>query len=464
MKRRAPDRVLAVLALIALTVLLLTTWSAVVPAGADAAVPAGHRDRSAVRPILFVHGYSGSGNQFETPARRFASNGYPAADIDAVDYDSTFATTTITQVYAAIDAKVSALLARSGATRIDLVGHSLGTAVSQGYLNSSPARAARVAHYVNLDGASATAPPGGVATLAIWAQLNPSGTITGAQNVYETDESHTQSVTSVPSFEAMYRFFTGHPPRTTLILPQLPGQVRLSGRAVLFPANQGVTGATLTVYRVSPATGARLGRPVASYQLSGDGSFGPFRADGLARYEFAISQDGVTHHLYYEPFLRTDRLIRLLTSEPGQGLDALTQTSPTSTNLIVTRNKEWWSDQGANDDTLTANGVSLIDGLAPKSKLVIADFVFDQGEDGVSHPGTPIPALAGIPFLTGVDLHLPAAAIGPGGTPSGVVHLVAQQRSADPWPDVFNLPDWPSATDRVSVQFNDYAQELPPWL
>ena len=156
------------------------------------------------------------------------------------EYDSTFTVNTVEQVYAGLDARITRLLAQTGADRIDLTAHSLGTALMQAYLNSSPARAARVAHYVNYDGATATAPPGGVPTLAIWGEGDPTRAITGATNVDLPAESHTQTVTAADSFQAVYQFLTGRRPRTTRIVPQPPGQVLLSGRAVLFPSNVGV--------------------------------------------------------------------------------------------------------------------------------------------------------------------------------------------------------------------------------
>ena len=44
----------------------------------------------ALRPIVFVHGGSGSGAQYETQAMRFASNGYPASYVRVHEYDSIF--------------------------------------------------------------------------------------------------------------------------------------------------------------------------------------------------------------------------------------------------------------------------------------------------------------------------------------------------------------------------------------
>jgi pimeloyl-ACP methyl ester carboxylesterase len=213
-------------------------------------VPAGAQAHEGKHPIVFVHGFSGSGSQFETQARRFAGSGYPAEIIEAHEYDSTFTVNTVEQIYAGLDARIARLLAQTGAGRVDLLGHSLGTSLMQGYLNSSPERAGRVAHYVNLDGATAAAPPGGVPTLAIWGEGNPARAIAGATNVYLSDQAHTQTVSSAESFTEVYRFFTGRNPRTTRIVPEPPGHVRLSGRAVLFPLNVGVPEATLEIWEV----------------------------------------------------------------------------------------------------------------------------------------------------------------------------------------------------------------------
>jgi pimeloyl-ACP methyl ester carboxylesterase len=435
------------LSVLAVAALLLT--------GAVAAPAAAHPPRhDRLRPVVFVHGFSGSGNQYETQARRFASNGYPAQYIEAHEYDSTFTVNTIDEVYAALDTRVARLLAETGADRVDLVGHSLGTRLMQGYLAGSPQRAARVAHYVNLDGATATAPPGGVPTLAVWGEGDPARTIVGATNVYLPDQGHTETVTSPGSFRAVYRFFTGRDPRTTRIVPEPPGLVRLSGRAVLFPTNVGVAGARLEIYQVDGRTGhRRTHRPAAVYQLAGDGSWGPFRASPLARYEFAIVRaEAPTHHLYYPAFRRSDRLIRLLTSVPGEGLAARAEASDHTTNLVINRNKEWWGDQGDAGDALRINGTAIVNaGNAPRTKRVIGIFAYDARLDGVTDLAAPIPVFFAQPFITGMDVHVPAA---PGG--AGTVLIAARQRGGDGRPEVMAVPNWPSTTDRISVQFNDY--------
>jgi hypothetical protein len=437
---------------------LLASGLTAVPARAQSHAPAQAQAWSPrhdhPRPIVFVHGYSGSGGQFETPARRFASNGYPSEIIEAHEYDSTFTSTTPAQVYAGLDARIIGLLARTDADRVDLTAHSLGTSLMQDYLNSSPERAARIAHYVNYDGATATAPPGGVPTLAIWGEGDPARSITGATNVHLGDESHTQTVTSAESFRAVYKFLTGLAPRTIEILPEPPGRVLLSGRAVLFRSNAGVSAGHLEIYQVDARTGHRLTRrPVGVFPLGGDGSWGPFHAQPAARYEFAVVRAGVaTQHLYYQAFRRSDRLIRLLTDPPGGGLAALTDVSDTTTNLVVNRGKEWWGDQGAAGDALWIDGTSVLNAAnAPRTKRVIGIFAYDLHLDGRTDLGAPIPAFFGLPFITGIDVHTRATSGG-----AGTVSVVARQRGGHGGLDVLDVPNWPSSTDQVSLQLNDY--------
>src|SRR5205807_8077681 len=142
---------------------------------------------------------------------------------------------------------VAQLEAQTGRPQVELVAHSLGTILMQDYLNSSTQRAANVAHYVNIDGQTANAPPGGVPTLALWATkgpLSPPGrSITGATNVTIPDSTHVQSATSAVSFAEMYKFFNGRPAATTDIVPET-GKITLAGKALLFPNNTGLSGAT----------------------------------------------------------------------------------------------------------------------------------------------------------------------------------------------------------------------------
>ena len=408
------------------------------------------------RAIVFVHGFAGSGAQYETQAKRFASNGYPIERIAVHEYDSLFTTETRDEVYARLDARIEALIAETGWDQVDLIGHSLGTALMIQYLNSSPERAARVAHYVNLDGATAPAEPGDVETLAVWGQGELSREITGAKNVYFPEQTHTEVVTSAESFSVAHEFLTGSAPVTTDVDAQ-PGTVSLAGRAVYFPQNAGAEGGRLKVYEVDPATGKRLSRQwLYTKLLDETGAFGPFDADGAASYEFELVRpnrpDVRIAHFYPQPFLRSDHLIRLLTSPEGAGIGALIDRDPDTSALNVIRYREWWGDQGTDNDVLEIDGTNVINpDTAPISGRKIAMFAFDDASDGVGDGTQPIDRLASLPFIGAVDLAFRASA-----PPDDVVEVVSIPRGEGGHVDAVHVPNWNSYRHFSTVLLHDF--------
>jgi hypothetical protein len=444
-------------------------------------------------PMIFVHGSSGSATQFESQAMRFASNGYPHEYIYVLEYDSTFSINTIDAVYASLDALIAKAQKETGAAKVDILAHSLGTTVmlggtvtaqvTPGYLNSSAERAAKVNHYVNIDGRTATALPGTVVgvpipTLALWAGIpitpDPDHlrTIVGATNVIIPNQTHVQTATSAESFVNMYQFFTGKDAVTSYILPELPALVMLAGRATYFPQNTGIQNATLEIWRVNGDTGYRIGnKPEKVYNISGDGAWGPFRSHGGWYYEFVVySSDGsLPLHFYAEPYMRSDYLIRIQTST---ALNAYLSKSDHTTNLNILRDKEIWGDQGIeNDDSLEINGIEVVYPVPfAITKRVIAAFVFDQGPllpppyysngvpDGVSHLGVPIYPFFALSFLTGVDLVIPGAT-----PPDSTIPVVLTPRGGGGKTQVINVPNWASSGDAVTLHFHDYVQDINSW-
>jgi pimeloyl-ACP methyl ester carboxylesterase len=407
-------------------------------------------------PLIFVHGGAGSGAQFESQALRFTSNGYPNRYIRVFEYDSTTALANMNTLHTRLDQLIAQVKQDTGKSKVDILGHSLGTTVMHGYL-ASPARAANIAHYVNIDGRTASSPPGGVPTLALWAgRGSPGREITGATNVTIPNQTHVQCATSVESFVEMFKFFTGRVPRFN-IAPQ--HRITLEGRAQLFPENVGVGDRTLQIWEVKGKTGQRK-RKVATLDVAADGSWGPVRGLKPRRhYEFALLLPGsTTHHLYYEPFTRSDRLVRLLTSQPNAGVNLLIERSAKHSAATIVRYKEFWGDQGAESDVLKVNGTGVLNpATAPIDKRVIGMFAFDSGSDGVSNVSVPHPVFFSLPFLSGVDLFMPAAA-----PPKGKVSVALRSRGAGRT-RVVNFPNFPSSTDTVSVNLNDYEYTSAPW-
>ncbi|MEV4414746.1 alpha/beta fold hydrolase [Catellatospora sp. NPDC049609] len=428
---------------------LITLAAATLLSGLAVAAGSAPAAAAAPRPVVFLHGAAGSAAQFETQAKRFAANGYPIAIIDAVDYDFSFAAESSAAVLNRLEQRIDQLRQQTGATQVDLVAHSLGTFLSHSFLDTR-SRAAKVAHYVNLDGATAYSRPGGVPTLAIWGEGSTLRRIWGATNVYYSDQSHTQTVTSTQSFTQMYRFFTGASPATTAVTPET-GPVPLSGKAVLFPSNAAATGVRVDVYELNAATGRRLSAsPSAQFAIGADGAFGPFAADPAARYEFAVNHPGgYVQHQYFPPFRRTDRLIRLLTNRPGEGISSRVPVDPRHSALTVTRYKEWWGDQGGSSDVLLVNGVNILNAVtAPRSKRAIGIFVHDQRIDQRTDLTAALPDFDET-FITAADVYVPAS---PGG--AGSITVTIQSRAGG-GTQQFVIPDWPSSTDRIALNAAD---------
>jgi pimeloyl-ACP methyl ester carboxylesterase len=405
-----------------------------------------------INPVIFVHGGSGSGAQFESQAMRFASNGYPHRYVRVLEYDSSAIGDILPDVHLELDALIAELQAETGRAQVDLLGHSLGTFVSQSYL-ASPARAANVAHYVNIDGASADAPPGGVPTLALWAGAAPPiGTITGALNVTLDGQEHIECATSAEAFFEMYHFFRGEAPGTTDVVPEPPGQVSISGQVNFFPSNEGIAGALLEIWEVDGATGARKGKgPVATRPIDESGDWGPIdEVKGGRHYELAVLREGeVTLHYFYEPFVRSDHLIRL---NVATGLAPFIDQSDDHVALTVARNREFCGDLGGASDVLAVDGTNVINPVTASCASVgsgsAAVFLFDDGSDGVSDvTSIPFP-FAFLAFLTGADLFIPT-------DPPGSVSVEVVPRGGGAARTV-NVPNLPSTASRIVVQLNDF--------
>ncbi len=402
-------------------------------------------------PILFVHGIEGSGAQFESQAMRFESNGYAVSWIDEVDYNSTRAVGDKSEVDQQIDNAIAALKQRTGRSQVDVVAHSLGTSVMYDYLTNgamAAQRRANVAHYINVDGQNQNP---GVPTLAVWAgRGTPGRNMDGAQNVTIPDQTHVQTCTSAESFIQYFEFLRGGLPEQDIV-PQK--RIKLAGKALNFPQNAGLAGASVQIWPVN-ANGVRTTTtPLASIAISdgstGGGAWGPVAANAGQRYEFALVQTGLpTLHLYYEPFVRSDYTVRLLASP---AIEEYVGDRPGSVSAVMIRYKELWGDQGAENDQLLINGLNVCtEVLCPISKQVNAFFAFDRNRDGQTDLSQPDPVLSRLPFIQGADVYIPASS-----PPNATVSFQLISRGGGPV-RTLNVPNWDSTADGVTIQWNDF--------
>jgi hypothetical protein len=148
----------------------------------------------------------------------------------------------------------------------------------------------------------------------------------------------------------------------------------------------------------------------------------------------------------------------------------MTQT-PDHVDIVVQRDKEFWGDQGADNDELVVDGTSVATELAAaREKRLSALFLLDWGPDahprlpdgveidytgyelGASNLDEPIAIFHGIGFVSGVDLFMPAAS-----PPDRSIELRLSPRGGGP-DQVVNVPNWASNEVRVSVGFRDFTR------
>ena len=117
--RRRRGRLLAA----GLALLLASVFGATAPSAAQAPPD----------PILFIHGFSGSASNWNTMISRFRSAGYPADRLYAITVSSTASNASNAN---AVASAVSTLRSRTGAARVDIVAHSMGSLSTRYYLRN----------------------------------------------------------------------------------------------------------------------------------------------------------------------------------------------------------------------------------------------------------------------------------------------------------------------------------------
>jgi hypothetical protein len=446
----------------------------VIAAGVVAVGPiAGASAQEPKLPVVFVHGGSGSASQYEVQAQRWASNAYPY-EVRAIDRatGANFNTT--------FDQFVDDILAETGAPKIYMVAHSIGVPIASGYLNSSPERAARVAKYIGIDGAGSTPDscPGGVDSSGDWnvpcagvfGRGNPNRGFGPDHNVHFPNQGHTEVVGSPESFKAQYEWFTGEEPKTTDVLPEPPGDVEISGRALNFPANTPLVGSTVELFEVHPGTGARKSsQPEATFTIDQTGDFGPVEVNGQRHYEMTLTgSDGFTQHFYFEPFVRDNHLLRLLQSPSNSALAQAIDRSPNHSTVVIERQKEFWGDnplEGTVDSVKVSTSRRNAPGQPPlelvnpqtaafTENFVLALVTWDEGSDGISDTSGQLPVAT---FLSTIDVFYPAAS-----PPDGTITADMLTRGESKR-QVLNAPNWASTENGITFKFRNWVQDFDTW-
>ncbi|MYT69184.1 MULTISPECIES: alpha/beta fold hydrolase [unclassified Streptomyces] len=157
-RQRPPRRLLGVLAATAVAFTLFS--SATTTAGAaDTAATATHTatTRSAAAqplststPVVFVHGYTGNASNWVTAMSVFRASGWSSSNLFEYEYNSYGNNITNAQGLASY---VNTVKARTGASKVAIVNHSMGGLVSQYYLKVLGGNTS-VSHLASIAGAN----------------------------------------------------------------------------------------------------------------------------------------------------------------------------------------------------------------------------------------------------------------------------------------------------------------------
>jgi pimeloyl-ACP methyl ester carboxylesterase len=380
-------------------------------------------------PIVFVHGNGDSAALWQATVWRFESNGWPTERLHAIDVPYPLARdadnkaqagrTSTAEHMAYLRDEVQAVLRRTGASQVVLVGNSRGgnairnfvcngggaAVVSHAILGGTPNHGVQAIPGVNeANEFSGTGPflkqlnapknaqgdevcgPTRWMTIrsdnndkyaqpdGLWLGMKGKPTMVGfdgpelkgANNVVIPKIDHRETSYSVPAFEATYRFITGRAPQLAIARQ---AQVVLNGKLVgmgvdpldattgNFVNNLPLRGARLEVYETNAATGQRMGAAAHSQTVGTDGVWGPFKARGDATYEFVIQAAGyATTHIYRSAFPRSSALIHM---RPERANDA----DKAAQSVLSFVRPRGYFDPGR--DAMSLDGQSTLPGVPP---------------------------------------------------------------------------------------------------
>jgi triacylglycerol lipase len=87
---------------------------------------------SATDPILFVHGYLGSASNWNTMIGRFEKDGYAKSQLSAYSYNTS--QSNVVDAEKEVKSHVESLLKATGASKVDIIAHSMGSLNSRWYV------------------------------------------------------------------------------------------------------------------------------------------------------------------------------------------------------------------------------------------------------------------------------------------------------------------------------------------
>lgn len=370
------------------------------------------KDCTNYRPIIFLHGFLASGDTWANQVMRFSANGYCDKQLYAYDWNTLGNGNDVN----ALNAFIDTVLAKTGATQVDLVGHSAGGGYGYNFCNDT-ARAKKVAHYVHI-GSSSQSSPAGVNDEVPSLNISSAGdavagatSITGGTNIELQNKDHYEVATCAEAFIEMFKFFNnGSTPSITTFATQT-AEVIVCGKALALGENTPNAGATVKVYELNSDNGERIGgTPKFTITVNDKGFWGPITIKSRTNYEFEVisttAGDRVVHY-YREGFVSNNPLVYLRTLPPasslaGQLLAGLPKNDNQTVMAVFTANQ---AVVAGRDSLIVDNTVLSTTAITPASATVIAMFLYDDNNNQQTNLTKPFLFSVLNSFLTARDVY-----------------------------------------------------------
>lgn len=392
------------------------------------------------RPFVFVHGTYGSGDNITHVAELFGSNGFCQDRFVGVEYNSVALGSDPSGL---IDAVIEEVRMRTGQDKVDIACHSQGTYQCTNYMQD-PARAAKIAHYINLSGAVTV--PNNVDTLSLSSDNDLGGGPDHAVNVMNRvtfkDLDHMGVAASTEAFVEMWKYLHAgkEPMYKTVQCGDDP--ITIESMVETFADNTPIANAKVEAFAITDKP-REQGTAAATAMSDAKGRVPAFQLKRNVQYELQASDASgkIIARNYFTPFKRSNRLVRFLA--PSGDATVLSQ----STGMVATGtgfaaiSARYLGGSFRHDlnESLTVGDTDVLtDMTAGRSIVTVGLFMSDQNMNSKSDYGVSFTSN----FLVGTDVYFAAS------EPAFVEFT---------WKDPFGqetklkVPNWPSSDRILSV-------------
>lgn len=362
------------------------------------------------RPVIMIHGFLGAGDNYAAMAARLQAQGYCDTYLHVYDWNTLARNN---NEVLRLDSVIQSICTSTGATQVDMIGHSAGGSLAYSYLNDS-LRSQRVAHYIHIGSKPMQQPAGykgNVATLNVYSTNDRTvkgADIPGATNARFITYDHFGLVTADSVAMALMDFLqNGKIPAAKKQTKSSKQNITL--RVIKMGENQPDSGAAIVCQPLNSA-----GEKVGDAQTAGTNHLGEVQLNNIAAgtpYWITCTPLSGRPVAYYYPNITAGPVPTYLRTLPATGMvNMLLGGIPKSADaaaLVLFNARAAISPER---DVLLINGDTLnTPSITPLSKTIVALFLYDNGDKKSSKQTQGMFGQA--PFMNGIDYYIPTTTL-----------------------------------------------------